>query len=122
MGHLYHMVVHSKKMASKTKRSHPNRIRHRIETETKAEQEALARRLDRVRQLLILPGFRGINNGTVLNAMFDIVEREAVEGAPSSCPHMASEGQLLMQLFIKNSGERFHEDTYTVATKSYYLC
>ena len=95
------MVGHSKKMASKTKRSRPNRIRHRIETECKieAEKEALAQRLDRVRQLLTPPGSRGIDNGTLLNGMFDIVEREAVEGAPASCPHMASEGQLLMQSF-----------------------
>ena len=62
---LYHVVVHSEKMASKTKRSRPNRIRHRIETEceTEAEKEALARRLDRVRQLLTPPGSRGIDNG-----------------------------------------------------------
>ena len=74
---LYHVVVHSEKMASKIKHSHPNRIRHRIETEceTEAEKEALARRLDRVRQLLTPPGSRGIDNGTMLNAMFDIVER-----------------------------------------------
>ena len=54
---LYHVVVHSEKMASKTKRSHPNRSRRRIETEceTEAEKEALARRLDRVRQLLTPP-------------------------------------------------------------------
>ena len=116
---LYHVVVHSEKMASKTKRSRPNRIRHRIETEceTEAEKEALARRLDRVRQLLTPPGSRGIDNGTMLNAMFDIVEREAVEGAPASRPHMASEGQPLTQSFMRNSGENV-EDTYTVATKA----
>ena len=95
-------------MASKTKHSRPNCIRHWIEKEckTKAEKEALAQRLDRVRQLLTPPGSRGIDNGTLLNDMFDIVEREAVEGAPASCPHMASEGQPLMQSFIKNSGWR----------------
>ena len=116
---LYHVVVHSEKMASKTKRSRPNRIRHRIETEceTEAEKEALARRLDRVRQLLTPPGSRGIDNGTMLNAMFDIVEREAVEGAPASRPHMASEGQPLTQSFMRNSGEKV-EDTYIVATKA----
>ena len=77
---LYHVVVHSEKMASKTKRSRPNRIRHRIETEceTEAEKESLARRLDRIRQLLTPPGSRGIDNGTMLNAMYDIMEREAV--------------------------------------------
>ena len=116
---LYHVVVHGEKMASKTKRSRPNRIRHRIETEceTEAEKEALARRLDRVRQLLTPPGSRGIDNGTMLNAMFDIVEREAVEGAPASRPHMASEGQPLTQSFMRNSGEKV-EDTYIVATKA----
>ena len=53
---LYHVVVHSEKMASKTKRSCPNHIRHWIETEceTEAEKEALARRLDRVRQLMYI--------------------------------------------------------------------
>ena len=107
------------KMASKTKRSRPNRIRHRIETEceSEAEKEALARRLDHVHQLLTPPGSRGIDNGTMLNAMFDIVEREALEGAPASRPHMASEGQPLTQSFMRNSGEKV-EDTYTVATKA----
>ena len=94
------------KMASKIQRSRPNRIRHRIETECKieAEKEALAQRLDRVHQLLTPPGSRGIDNGTLLNGMFDIVEREPVKGTPASYPHMASEGQPLMQSFIKNSG------------------
>ena len=53
----------------------------------------------------------------MLSAMFDIVEREAVEGAPASRPHMASEGQPLTQSFMRNSGEKV-EDTYTVATKA----
>ena len=45
------------------------------------------------------------------------MEREAVEGAPASRPHMASEGQPLTQSFMRNSGEKV-EDTYTVATKA----
>ena len=99
---LYHVVIHSEKMASKTKRSRLNCIRHRIETEckTEAEKGALARRLDRVHQLLTPPGSRGIDNGMLLNAIFDIVEREAVEGTPAYRLHMASEGQPLTQSFM----------------------
>ena len=91
-------------MASLTKRSRPHRIRHRIETEceTEAEKEALGRRLDRVRQLMTPPGSRAIDNGTLLNAMFDIVEREA---GSVSRPHVASEEQPVTQSFMRNSGE-----------------
>ena len=64
-------------MSSGLKRPHPCRIRHRIETESKteAEKEALARRLDRIRWLLTVDGSHLIDNGTPLNAMFDIIYR-----------------------------------------------
>ena len=60
-----------------TKCSHPRHIRHGIETEceNEAEKEVLGRLLDCVRQLLIPSGTHTIDNGTLLNAMFDIVER-----------------------------------------------
>ena len=92
-------------MASLPKRSRPRRIRHRIETEceTEAEKEALGRRLDRVRQLLS-PGTRVIDNGTLLNAMFDIVEREL--SGPTPQPVAANE-QPVTQSLMKSSGECF---------------
>ena len=43
---------------------------------TESEKEALGRRSDRVRQLLTPPGACMIDNGTLLNAMCDIAERE----------------------------------------------
>ena len=65
-------------MAEPRKRSGPSRIHHWIETqcETEAEKEALSRRFQRMRELLTPGGARFANNGVVLNAMFDIVERE----------------------------------------------
>ena len=60
------------------KRPRPRRIRHRIETEceTEAEKDALAGRLQRMRELLFPDGSGSIDNSSLLNAMFDIVERE----------------------------------------------
>ena len=90
-------------MASNSKRSRPHRIRHRIETdcETEAEKEALSRRLDRVRLLLTPPGRRPVDNETLLNAMFDIVEHH-VEAPPS---HTTSEEEPLTKSFLRNSGK-----------------
>ena len=65
------------KMTPTQKRSRPPRIRHRIETECETEaEEALARRLQRMRELLSPDGSRLIDNGSLLNTMFNIVERE----------------------------------------------
>ena len=93
-------------MASDSKRSCPHRIRHRIETEceTEAEKEALAGRLDRVRRILTPRGRRLIDNETLLNAMFDIVERH-VEAPPS---HTTSEEEPLTKSFLRNSGKNLY--------------
>ena len=89
-------------MATGQKRSRPARIRHRIETDckTEAEKEALSRRLDSIRQLLTPEGSRSIDNSTLLNAMFDIVEREIGQGL--STPSAATVRQSMM----KNSGKK----------------
>ena len=91
-------------MASLAKRSRPRRIRHRIETEceTEAAKEALVHRLERIKQLLSPPGSRAIDNCTLLNAMFDIVEA-AVEPGPT--PDVASEEQPVTQSLMRNCGE-----------------
>jgi len=70
-------------MASNTKRPRPRRIRHRIETdcETEAEKEALSIRLQRMRELLSTDGLRLMDNGTLLHAMFNIVEQEVAGGS-----------------------------------------
>lgn len=72
-------------MALSSKRVRPPRIRHRIETEceTEAEKGALATRLQRMRELLTPESSRLVDNGTLLNAMFDIVERQFT-GVPST--------------------------------------
>jgi len=96
------------KMASTLKRSRPHRIRHRIETEceTEAEKEALAARLHRIRQLLTPPGRRPIDNGTLLNAMFDMVEREAGQLPSSSSTHCTAHAEeALTKSFMRSSGE-----------------
>ena len=91
-------------MASLPKRSRPRRIRHRLETEceTESEKEALGRRLDRVRQLLTPPGVRTIDNGALLNAMCDLVEREVGRSSPAT--HDVSEDQPITQSFMRSSG------------------
>ena len=72
-------------MASCQKRSHPRRIHHCIETEceTEAEKEALVRRMD---ELISPEGCRSIDNGTLLNAMFDIVQRECARQSTTAAP------------------------------------
>ena len=64
------------KMAAPRKRSRPSRIRYRIETEfeTEEEKEAFCRSFQRMRELLSPSGSVLVDNGTILNAMFDIVE------------------------------------------------
>ena len=91
-------------MSSIPKRSQPQCIRHRIETEcdTEAEKEALARRLSRVRQLLSPNGRTVIDNGTLLNAIFDLVEKDFSWQLPSTAPvHEEVQGQS----FMKDSSE-----------------
>ena len=90
-------------MASTQKRSRPLRIRHRIETEceTEAEKEALTRRLQRVRELLSPDGSRLIDNGTLLNAAFGIVEREYTGRTTSVQPTTLSPSMM------RNSGKTF---------------
>ena len=63
-------------MSSGLKHSYPRHIHHHIETEceTEAEKKALARRLDRIRRLLTPDGSHLIDE-TLLNAVFNIVER-----------------------------------------------
>ena len=91
-------------MASQTKRSRLRRIHHRIETEceNEAEKEALGRRFDRMRQLLTPSGAHTIDNGTLLNAMFDIVERDAGRRSPL---HDVSDEATVTQSFMRSSGE-----------------
>ena len=94
-----------RKMASLPKRSRPRRIRHGLETEceTESEKEALGRRLDRVRQLLTPPGARTIDNGTLLNTMCDIVEREAGRSSPAT--RDVSDEHPVTQSFMRSSGK-----------------
>ena len=90
-------------MAEPRKRLCPSRIRHQIKTqcETEAEKEALSRRFQRMCELLTPGGARFADNGVVLNAMFDIVEREfAGQPTPSSAPPSA-----LRPSMMRNSGE-----------------
>ena len=96
-----------RKMASLPKRSRPRRIRHRFETEceTEAEKEALGRRLDLVRRLLTPPGAGTIDNGTLLNAMCDIVEREVGRSSPATDDVPGD--QPVTQSFMRSSGKLF---------------
>ena len=91
-------------MAEPRKRSRPSRICHRIETqcETEAEKEALSRRFQRMRELLTPGGARFADNGVVLNAMFDIVEREFA-GQPTPCS--SAPPSALNPSMMRNSGE-----------------
>ena len=85
-----HVHLHSEtNMAAPWKCSRPSQIRHRIETEceTEAEKEAFSRRFQRMRELLSPSGSVLVDNGTILNVMFDIVERE-VGGEPTTTPQM----------------------------------
>ena len=72
-----------------------------METEcgTKAKKEALARRLDRIRQLLTLDGSYLIDNGTLLNALFDNVEQVTEHG-----PSVVSTMNLCLSM-LRNSGK-----------------
>ncbi len=91
-------------MASSLKRTRPRRIRHRIETEceTEAEKDALASRLDRMRELLSSHGSRLIDNGTLLNAMFNIVEREVER---DSTPRPTAGPVNLSPSMMRNNGK-----------------
>ena len=91
-------------MASQTKRSRPQRIRLRIEAEceTEAARDALAIRLSHVRELLTPPGSRRMDNETLLNSMFDIVEK-TVQRSESRQTTLAA--QPLTQSFMRNSGK-----------------
>ena len=105
-----HMRLRSEtKMAAPRKRSHPSRIRHHIETEceTEAEKEAFSRRFQRMRELLSPRGSVLVDNGTILNAMFDIVERE-VGGQSSTTPQTAQ--TTLSPSMMRNSGEALASD------------
>ena len=105
-------------MASLQKRSRPLRIRHRIETEceTEAEKEALSRRLVRVRQLLSPDGSL-IDNGALLNKMFDIVERVVHSSqVPSAAPAEEAHGGS----FMKDSGMRHVTCTCTCTCNFMY--
>ena len=83
-------------MASDSKCLHPHRIRHCMRPSARqAEKEALAGRLDRVCRLLMPRGHRLIDNVTLLNTMFDIVERY-LEALPS---HTTSEEEPLTKSF-----------------------
>ena len=62
-------------MASNSKGSSPHHIMiYTINCKTEAEKEELSRRLDHVRLPSMPPGRRPVDNETLLNAMFDIVE------------------------------------------------
>lgn len=83
------------------KRPRPRRIRHRIETEceTEAEKEALSMRLQRMRELLSPDGSGLIDNGTLLHAMCDIVERE-IAGVSTAGPETVASRSMM-----RNSGK-----------------
>lgn len=87
-------------MASNQKPPRPRRIRHRIETEceSEAEKDALAGRLQRVRELLSPGGSRHLDNASLLNAMFDIVEREVSGQTTAAAPATLSPSMM------RNSG------------------
>ena len=69
------------------------------------EKEALERRLARVCQLLTPSGHNLIDNGTLLNAMCDVVEREFQAPFQQTC-HAE---EPLTQSFMRNSGKmKFH--------------
>ena len=63
-----------------------SRIRHSVECEceTVAETEALTTQFQRVRQLLNPHGSRVYDKGTLLHAIFDIMEQSVVEQPPSA--------------------------------------
>ena len=88
-------------MESSAKRQRPRRIRHRIETEceTEAEKDALSVRLQRMRELLSPDSSRLMDNGTLLHAMFDIVERE-IAGVPRDIPETSASRSMM-----RNSGK-----------------
>ena len=83
------------------KRPRPRRIRHRIESEceTEAEKDALLVRLQRVRELLSPSSSCLMDNGTLLHAMFDIVERE-IAGPPRDEPEESTARSMM-----RNSGK-----------------
>ena len=91
-------------MAEPRKRLRPSHIRHRIETqcETETEKKALSRRFQRMRELLTPAGARFADNGVLLNAMFDIVEREFA-GQPT--PSSSALPSALRPSMMRNSGE-----------------
>ena len=62
----------------------PNQIpyHHEMDCETEVEKTALARRIDHMCRLLSPPGDCLFNNRALLNAMSDIVEREAAQVVP----------------------------------------
>ena len=98
---ILYSISFGEKMASSLKRPRPRRIRHRIETEceTEAEKDALAGRLHRMRELLSSDGSGLIDNGSLLNAMFDIVERVVTEQATAAAPATLSPSMM------RNSGK-----------------
>ena len=94
-------------LASNTRRSRPRRIRHRRETdcELEAEKEALSIRLQRMRELLSTDGSRLMDNGTLLHAMFDIVEREVVGVATEATEATEAKGSIVSRSMMRNSGK-----------------
>ena len=94
-------------MASNTKRPRPRHIRHQIETdcETEAEKEALSIRLQRMRELLSTDGSRLMDNGTLLHAIFDIVEREVAGVATEASKATEAEGSSVSSSMMRNSGK-----------------
>ena len=69
------------------------------------QKKALGCRLDRVKQLLTPPGVRSIDNGALLNAMCDIVEREVGRSSPAT--RDVSDDQPITQSFMRSSGKLF---------------
>ena len=61
-----------------------------------------------MRELLSPRGSVLVDNGTVLNAMFDIVEREEVGGQPTTTPQTAQ--MTLSPSMMRNSGKALASD------------
>ena len=91
-------------MAEPRKHLRPSHIRHQIQIqcETEAEKEALSRRFQRMRELLTPDGARFADNGVLLNAIFNIVEREFA-GQPT--PSSSAPPSALSPSMMRNSGE-----------------
>ena len=82
-------------MAPQSKHSRPSRIRHCIETECETKvEEAFSRTFQRMHELLSPSGTVVVDNGTIMNAMFNTVE-------PTTSPQMAQ--TTLSPFMMRNS-------------------